>query len=196
MEKVGIVGAGTMGAGIAYNFVRANIPVVITDVDAVQRSRCRAYIVNLLEREVARGRLAPHEVESRLLSLTVTDNATELSRVDLAIESVPERLNLKTSVLQELDCILPPISLIATNTSALSITALARATGRPERIAGFHFFYPAHTMRLVEVVAGKDTSSETLETLGHLSEEIRKYPVMVRECPGFVVNRVLMRALA
>jgi 3-hydroxyacyl-CoA dehydrogenase len=128
--------------------------------------------------------------------LVASADPSGLREVDVAIEAVPERLELKRQVLEDLDGQLPPLALIASNTSGLAISDLAAATGRPERVAGFHFFYPAHTMRLIEVVAGRETSAETLEALTRLAEELHKLPIRVREGPGFVVNRILTRALA
>jgi 3-hydroxyacyl-CoA dehydrogenase len=126
----------------------------------------------------------------------ITEDPAALSDVDLAVEAVPERMELKRRVVEDLDRRLPPLSLIASNTSALAISELGDATARPDRVAGFHFFYPAHTMRLIEIVAGRKTSRETLDALSRLAEEMHKLPIRVREGPGFVVNRILSRSLA
>jgi 3-hydroxyacyl-CoA dehydrogenase len=153
-------------------------------------------VEDLMARRVRRGRLGEAEAARRLALLVASADPSGLREVDVAIEAVPERLELKRQVLEDLDGQLPPLALIASNTSGLAISDLAAATGRPERVAGFHFFYPAHTMRLIEVVAGRETSAETLEALTRLAEELHKLPIRVREGPGFVVNRILTRALA
>jgi 3-hydroxybutyryl-CoA dehydrogenase len=196
VERAAVVGAGTMGADIAYCFCLAGVPVVLRDVSQDQLTRARRHIEGLMERRVQRGRLNADEARRRLELVTLTDDSGMLREVDLAIEAVPERLDIKRAVLEELDRWLPPLSILASNTSALSITELAKGTGRPGQVAGFHFFFPAHTMRLIEVVAGQETTVETVDSLVRVADEIRKFPVRVRECPGFLVNRVLMRGLA
>lgn len=196
IDTVAVVGAGTMGADIAYNFVLAQIPVTLYDVNPDQLDKARAHIERLLALRVNRGRLDSNQAQSRLKSLQLAKDIQALSSCDLVIEAISENLALKQQILGQLDRLLPPLSILASNTSALSITQMAEATARTTRVAGFHFFYPAHTMRLVELVAGKTTSEETIETLVRVAEEIHKWPIRVRECPGFVVNRVLMRALA
>jgi 3-hydroxybutyryl-CoA dehydrogenase len=196
VETAAVVGAGTMGADIAYCFAVAGVPVVLRDVSAAQLDRAKAHLDELMARRVARGRLQEAGARRRLQLVRYTTELAPLREVDLAIEAVPEQMALKQRVLEELDRWLPPIAILASNTSALSITELGRATGRPEQVAGFHFFFPAHTMRLIEVVAGADTRPDVMDSLVRVAEEIHKLPIRVRECPGFVVNRVLMRALA
>jgi 3-hydroxyacyl-CoA dehydrogenase len=196
VEQVGIVGGGTMGGDIAAVFLLAGIPTVVRDVDETQIDRVRAHIETRFAERVKRGRLSAPEAQRRLAGLTLTTNWEAFSRVDLAIEAVPERLAIKQAVFRELDRVLPPLAVMASNTSALSITEMGRATTRPHRVAGFHFFFPAVVMRLIEVVAGQDTDQDTVLSLVRVAEEIHKLPVRVRECPGFVVNRVLMRSLA
>jgi 3-hydroxybutyryl-CoA dehydrogenase len=196
IETAAVIGAGTMGADIAYCFAVAGVPVVLRDVSEPQLEHARAHLEELMARRVRRGRLTAAEAERRLALVRYTRELAVLRDVDLAVEAVPEDMDLKRRVMEELDRWLAPIALIASNTSALSITALGQATGRPERVAGFHFFFPAHTMRLIEVVAGRDTAEETVDSLVRVAEDIHKLPIRVRECPGFVVNRVLTRAMA
>jgi 3-hydroxyacyl-CoA dehydrogenase len=195
VERVGVVGAGTMGADIAGLFVVHGIPVTLADVREDQLSSARRRIRDALEIRQQRGRLSPAAVEDRMSHLDTVTKLDRLGAVDLAIEAVPERMDVKRSVLNRLDHVLDPIALVATNTSALSVTTLATATNRPSRVAGLHFFYPAHRMPLVEVVRGERTSAETMASLIRVAEEIRKLPIAVNDSPGFVVNRVLMRAL-
>lgn len=196
IKRVAVVGAGTMGADIAYVVASAGIPVVMRDVDAAQLERARAHIDELFQARVGRGRLSAPEADSLKGFVTYTDQEQALADVSMAIEAVSEDMALKKKVFRDLDRILPKLSLIVSNTSALSITDLARATHRPDRVAGFHFFFPAHMMRLIEVVAGEDSSAETIDTLMRFAEEIRKIPIRVKECPGFVVNRVLAASMA
>lgn len=196
VESVGVVGGGTMGGDIATVFLLAGIPTVVRDVNAVQIEKVRRHVEGRFRERVSRGRLTPQEGERRLGALRLTTGWEPFADVDLAIEAVPENISVKCAVLSELDRVLPPLSLLASNTSALSITAMGRATNRPERVAGFHFFFPATVMRLIEIVCGEDTDRDTVLTLVRVAEEIHKLPVRVRECPGFVVNRVLMRSLS
>ena len=196
VKKVAVVGAGTMGADIAYNFAIANIPVVLRDIDSKILAKAQEHIRDVMKGRVAKGRLSTAEMEKRLEKIQFSTQDEDLLDVSLAIEAVPESLPLKQKVFQELDRLLPPLAILASNTSALSITEMANVTIRPERVAGMHFFYPAHTMRLVEVIAGTETDKDVTATLVRLSEELRKIPVVVHECPGFVVNRVLMASLA
>jgi 3-hydroxyacyl-CoA dehydrogenase len=195
IKRVAVIGSGTMGSDIAYVVANAGIPVILKDVDEAALRRAQDHIGDLFQTRVARGRISAAEAQSRreLIALTTSDDA--LGTVTLAIEAVSEDMSLKKRVFRDLDRVLPPLSLIASNTSALSISELASVTSRPDRVAGFHFFFPAHMMKLVEVISGQKTSADTIETLRRLAEEIRKIPVSVKECPGFVVNRVLMASM-
>ncbi len=196
VKKVAVVGAGTMGADIAYNFAMANIPVVLRDVDSKILSKAQEHIWDLIQGRVAKGRLGSADAEKRFGQIQFSTQDDDLRDTSLAIEAVPESLQLKQQVFRELDRLLPPLAILASNTSALSISEMANATTRPERVAGMHFFYPAHTMKLVEIISGDETDQEVVTTLVRLSEELRKIPVVVQECPGFVVNRILMASLA
>ncbi|WP_242848317.1 3-hydroxyacyl-CoA dehydrogenase [Sulfobacillus thermosulfidooxidans] len=196
MKKVAVVGAGTMGADIAYSLAMANIPVVLRDVDENALQRAQEHIRNVIESRIAKGRLSPKDAEIRFAQIRFSSQDKDLYDVSVAIEAVPEKMALKQQVFRELDRILPPLAILASNTSALSISEMANATTRPERVAGMHFFYPAHTMKLVEIIAGENTDQDVLDTLTRLSEELRKIPVVVKECPGFVVNRILTASMA
>lgn len=196
IKKVAVVGAGTMGADIAYVIATAGIPVVVKDVAEEPLQNARAHIDDLFKTRVARGRMSAEDAAQRKDLVTYTTEVDALREVSLAIEAVSEQMSIKKKVFRELDQVLSPIAIIASNTSALSISELAEVTGRAERVAGFHFFFPAHMMKLIEVISGEHTSKETLETLRRFAEEIRKIPVSVKECPGFVVNRVLMASMA
>lgn len=196
IKRAAVIGSGTMGADIAYVIASAGIPVLIKDIDQNALDKARDHIADLFKTRVGRGRMTPDEAEQLQQLIVCTTADEDLADVSLAIEAVSENMTVKKRVFQDLDRILPSLSLIVSNTSALSITELASMTGRPDRVAGFHFFYPAHMMKLIEVISGEKTSPETLETLRRFAEEIRKIPVSVKECPGFVVNRVLMASMA
>ncbi|OLZ11121.1 3-hydroxyacyl-CoA dehydrogenase [Sulfobacillus thermosulfidooxidans] len=196
VKKVAVVGAGTMGADIAYSLAMANIPVVLRDVDENALQRAQEHIRHVMQGRIDKGRLSPPEAEKRFAQIRFSAQDKDLYDVSVAIEAVPEKMALKQQVFRELDRILPPLAILASNTSALSISEMANATTRPERVAGMHFFYPAHTMKLVEIIAGDSTDQDVLDTLTRLSEELRKIPVVVKECPGFVVNRILTASMA
>ncbi len=196
IKRAAVIGSGTMGADIAYVIASAGIPVIVKDVQPEALNKASEHVADLFQGRVARGRMTPYDARQRqqLIRFATTDDALE--DVSLAIEAVSEKMALKKQVFQELDRVLPPLAIIASNTSALSITELASVTGRPDRVAGFHFFFPAHMMKLIEVISGRETSRETVSTLRQFAEEIRKIPVSVKECPGFVVNRILMASMA
>ncbi len=195
VKKVAVIGSGTMGADIAYTMAMANIPVVLRDVDEAALGRAKHHIEGLLQGRVAKGRLTVSDAALRMNQVVFSADPQALRDVSVAIEAVPEKLAIKRQVFRELDRLLPPLAIIATNTSALSVTEMANMTGRPSRVAGMHFFYPAHIMKLVEIIAGEQSDKEVLDTLSRLSEEIRKIPVAVKECPGFVVNRILTASM-
>ena len=196
IKRTAVIGAGTMGADIAYVIANAGIPVVVKDVADEALEKARAHLQDLFQTRVNRGRMTAEDAEKRQSLVRFSTDNQDLRDVSLVIEAVSENTAIKKRVFQELDQTLPPLALIVSNTSALSISELAAVTARPDRVAGFHFFFPAHMMKLIEVIAGKDTSRETLETLRRFAEEIHKIPVTVKECPGFVVNRVLMASMA
>ncbi len=196
VKKVAVVGAGTMGADICYTIATRGIPVVLRDVDEAQLNRAKHHIEELFEGRVGTKKITAEDAADRLSFITFSSHLEDLQGVTVAIEAVTEQMRVKEAVFLELDRVLSPMALIVSNTSALSISHLAALTGRPDRVAGMHFFYPAHMMKLVEVIAGEHSSRETLDTVRGLAEEIRKIPVRVKECPGFVVNRVLMASMA
>lgn len=194
--KAGVVGAGTMGAEIAQAISFAELPVVLVDVSAEALGRGREKIETIYRRRVARGRMTSSQAEDRSSLIQFATDLAPLAECDLVIEAVPEKLDLKRQLIGTLDGIVSPVCVLGSNTSALSITAMAKASRHPERVLGVHFFFPASVMRLVEVVSGEATSAEAVETAVSFVADIRKIPVRVRECPGFVVNRVLMAAMA
>ena len=202
--KAAVVGAGTMGGQIAQTIASAGIPVVLKDVDddLVQAGLIEARNVTegQLGRLVEKGRLAQEDAESQLEQVMARIDGTTsyhgFGDVDFVIEAVPERLDVKQAVFAELDVSTPGHAVLASNTSALSITEIGEATSRPERVVGFHYFYPASVMRLVEIIEGDDTEAETVAAAVSLAQAIRKTPIVCAEVPGFVVNRVLNAAMS
>ncbi len=192
---VAVIGAGVMGAEIALIAAQSGFDVVLRDVNRAAIERGLAHATRTGERQVAKGRASAEDLAAALARLAPADDDAALADCAVAIEVVPENLEIKRGVFARLDAALPPGALIASNTSGLSISALAGFTGRPERVLGLHFFNPPSVMRLVEVVRGERTSPETLEEGLALARAMGKTPVPVVECPGFLVNRVLVRAM-
>jgi 3-hydroxyacyl-CoA dehydrogenase len=190
--KAAVIGAGTMGGGIGYVISAAGIEVVLKDVDQGQLDLARAHIAGIYRRGVERGRLTAEEARKKEALVRYTLAYEELGEVDLAVEAVPERIDLKQRVLGELHRHCPARTILASNTSALSISELGEASGRADRMVGLHFFNPAHVMKLVEVIPGDETDPDVVQTVLGLARRLEKTPVVVRECPGFLVNRLLM----
>lgn len=193
--KCAVVGAGAMGGEIAQVISWSGLPVLLKDVDQAALDRGMAAAKDVYQRRVDKGKLAAAEMEEKLSLITPTLTYDRFADVDFVIEAVPEKLDLKQAVFRELDGVCQSTAILATNTSALSIAAIASATKRPAKVVGFHFFNPASVMKLIEVVAGEQTSKDTVDTAAAFAEELRKIPVRVKECAGFVVNRVLMAAM-
>jgi 3-hydroxybutyryl-CoA dehydrogenase len=192
IRTVAVLGAGTMGNGIAHVFARTGYNVILRDVETRFLDSAIGTIAKNLDREVKKGKL-PEEDKSRVLSrIYTTTDMSEIARADFAIEAVPERLDLKLSVLGEADKLLPPEAILASNTSSLSITTLAAATSRADRFVGMHFMNPVSVMALIEVIRALQTSDETFHAAMALCERLEKKPVAVNDAPGFVSNRVLM----
>ena len=190
--KAAVVGAGAMGAEIAQAISFSGIPVLLKDVNQAAVDKGLGVIRKVYQRRVDRGKMTQDELEKKLTLVTgVTDYET-FKDVDLVIEAVPEKLDLKQQIFRDLDRATPESAILASNTSSLSISALGGVTKRPHKVIGMHFFYPAHIMKLVEVIPGLETSEETTGDIIGFTETLRKLPVRVNECPGFLVNRILM----
>jgi 3-hydroxybutyryl-CoA dehydrogenase len=196
IERMAVVGAGVMGSEIAQAAAAGGVEVVLLDADPAALERGLAHVAQIGERRVARGRMSAGEARAILGRVSPAGDDAALATCALAVEAVPEILDVKREVFRRLDAALPPGAILASNTSGLSITALAGETGRPDRVLGLHFFNPASVMRLVEVIRGAQTSDATIEAGEELVRALGKTPVRVRECPGFLVNRVLVRAMA
>jgi len=192
IETVGVVGAGTMGSGIAHVFARAGFEVLLCDVEQQFLDRALGQIRANLGREAAKGKLAEGDVEAVLARIRPTVDRETLSGAEFAVEAASERFEVKAEIFRALDRILPVGAILATNTSSISITKLAGQTRRPAQVIGMHFFNPVPVMTLVEVVRGLATSDATFETVHGLAVKLGKTPVAVNDAPGFVSNRVLM----
>ena len=180
-----------MGGEIAQAVAAAGIPVILKDVDQSFIDTGLARAESIFARQVRKGRLEQADADRGLGLIQGTTGYDGFGDVDFVIEAVPERIEIKQTVFSELDAVTPGHAILASNTSALSITEIGDVTLRPEKVVGFHFFYPASVMRLLEVVEGEFTSTETLSTAIGFAQRIRKLPIRAGELPGFVVNRVL-----
>ena len=194
IQRVGVVGLGTMGAGIAQVCVQAGVETVGREGTAELGERARARLAHYLGRGVEKGRLSAEERDAALGRLTTTTELSELAGCDLVIEAVVEELDAKREFFYELDRLLPD-AVLATNTSALPVREIAAAAERSDRVVGMHFFNPAPVLPLVEVVQAEASSSEAVDTAFAFAERIGKRPIRCRDTPGFVVNRVLIPLL-
>jgi len=183
--KTAVVGAGAMGAEIAQVISFSGVPVILKDVDQARVDRGLEVIRKVYQRRVDRGKMTQDELEKKLALVTGATSYDVFKDVDLVVEAVPEQLKLKQQIFQDLDQALPESAIIASNTSSLSISALGGVTKRPHKVVGMHFFYPAHIMKLVEVIPGLETSEETTGDIIAFAESLRKLPVRVNECPDF-----------
>jgi 3-hydroxybutyryl-CoA dehydrogenase len=195
IRKVGVVGLGTMGAGIAQVSVQSGFETVGREVTPELGERGRATIERYLSRGVEKGRMSEGDRDAALGRLTLTTELSDLSDCDLVIEAVLEELDLKREVLAELDRVTRPEAVLATNTSALSVAEIAEATARPERVVGMHFFNPAPVLPLVEVVRTSQSADEAVDAAYAWAERAGKQPVRCNDTPGFIVNRILIPLL-
>jgi 3-hydroxybutyryl-CoA dehydrogenase len=195
IEQVGVVGLGTMGAGIAQLCVQAGVPTVARELTEELAQRGRATIERYLRRGVEKERLTADEMAEALARLELVTDPGALAGCGLVIEAVVEELGLKQQVFAELDRVVPADCVLATNTSALSVTRIAAATTRPERVVGMHFFNPAPVLPLVEIVRGELSSDEAVDTAYAFGARIGKEPIRCSDTPGFVVNRILIPVL-
>ena len=202
--KAAVVGAGTMGGEIAQVCAAAGVDVVLKDVEQkfVDQGLKKAEDVTkgqlggLVKKEKITQEQADQQAEQILGRITGTTTYDGFGDVDFVIEAVPERMQIKHAVFAELDAVTPGHAIISSNTSALSITEMAEATTRPDKVLGFHFFWPASVMRLIEVIEGEETSEETMQAGANFAQQIRKTPIRCAEAPGFVVNRILNSAVS
>jgi 3-hydroxyacyl-CoA dehydrogenase len=202
--KAAVVGAGTMGGEIAQVIASAGIPVVLKDVQqefvdtglTKARDVTQAQLAGLVAKEKITQEDAERQLEEIVGRIRGTLGYDGFGDVDLVIEAVPERMEIKQAVFAELDAVTPGHAILASNTSSLSVTEMGEATLRPDKVCGFHFFYPASMMRLIEVVEGEESSEETIQTAAGFAQQIRKTAIRCGEVPGFVVNRILTSAMS
>jgi 3-hydroxybutyryl-CoA dehydrogenase len=192
IETIGVVGAGQMGTGISQVCLTATLPVILNDVSEAALARARAGIEKGLGILVRKEKLSPDDRDRALAALTLTTRLEDLAGADFAVEAAPESASLKLELFRKLDGILPRDRILASNTSSISITRIAAATSRPEKVIGMHFMNPVPLMKLVEVIRGLRTSDETFEATLALARRLGKEPVPANDSPGFVANRILM----
>lgn len=190
ITSIAVIGSGTMGRGIAQSAALAGRRVLLYDLTDELLSKARQTIADSIEEGVRRGKTAPDAAARAVQAITLTTELAEAAWVDLVIEAVPEEMALKRKVFGRLDAAAPPHTILASNTSSLSISAIAAATQRPERVIGLHFFNPAHLMPLVEVIRGDLTSDETVAIGRDFVHALGKTPVLCIDSPAFIVNRV------
>src|SRR3954447_1696381 len=198
--KAAVVGAGTMGGEIAQTIAAAGLPVVLKDVEqkfvdqGLEKARqvTQGQLGGLVAKEKITQEDADRQLEETVGRITGTTEYEGFGDADFVIEAVPERMEIKHAVFAELDVVTPGHAILASNTSGLSITEISDATERPDKVVGFHFFWPASFMRLVEVIEGEHTSPETAQAAANFAQQIKKMPIRCGECPGFVVNRILI----
>ena len=195
IRRVGVVGAGTMGNGIAHVFARSGYEVTLCDVQHSFLERALETITKNLDREVAKNKITTADKDSALGRIHPVTERNQLAGCDFVIEAATEKFETKTEIFRDLDRMVRPEIILASNTSSISITKLAAVTKRPDKVIGMHFFNPVPVMKLVEVIRGLATSQETFETVRDLSVKLQKTPVEVNDAPGFVSNRVLMPLL-
>jgi 3-hydroxyacyl-CoA dehydrogenase len=202
--KAAVVGAGTMGGEIAQTIAAAGVPVVLKDVEqkfvdqGLEKARqvTQGQLGGLVAKEKITQEDADRQLEEIVGRITGTTEYEGFGDADFVIEAVPERMQIKQAVFGELDVVTPGHAILASNTSSLSITEMGEATSRPDRVVGFHYFYPASIMRLIEVIEGDETSEETVQAAMNFAQQIRKQPIGCGEVPGFVVNRILNSAVS
>ena len=195
IQRVGIVGAGTMGNGIAHVFARSGYEVLLCDVEQKFLDRALQTITKNLDREVAKNKISQGQKSETLSRISPVVDRARLAECDFVVEAASEKLEIKSELFRDLDRICRPEVILASNTSSISITKLAAVTARADKVIGMHFFNPVPVMKLVEIVRGLATSDETFQSVRELSLKLDKTPLEVNDAPGFVSNRVLMPLL-
>jgi 3-hydroxybutyryl-CoA dehydrogenase len=191
-QTIAVIGAGTMGSGIAHVFARSGFDVLLCDVEQAVLDKSLTRIRTNLGREAAKGKLTTEEAEASAARIRLTTDRASLAEASFAVEAASERFEIKSELFRSLDAILPPAAILATNTSSISITKLAAQTSRPEQVIGMHFFNPVPVMALVEIIRGLQTDQATYDAVRDLAVKLGKTPIEVNDSPGFVSNRVLM----
>ena len=192
IQSVAVIGAGQMGAGIAQVFAQAGYDVTMYDINEEALDRGYSYIEQMLSRAVSKGNIQATERETTLKKLKTTKNLYDLEQSDLVVEAVVEQIEVKKNLFEQLDSIMPSETIFATNTSSLPITKIASVTNRPEKVIGMHFMNPVPVMKLVEIIRGIQTDDSVYHTIAHVSKQLNKTSVEVKDFPGFAANRILM----
>jgi len=190
---ISVIGAGTMGNGIAHVFAQNGFKVSIVDVSLAQLDRAVANIAKNFDRQIAKGAVTEEQKKNALANISVFSNMNEgVANAELVVEAATENTDLKLKIFEEADRVAPKHAILATNTSSISITKIANATGRADKVIGMHFMNPVPVMKLVEVINGYSTSKEVTNTIVELSKQLGKVPCVVNDYPGFIANRILM----
>jgi 3-hydroxybutyryl-CoA dehydrogenase len=193
LQSITVIGAGTMGNGIAHVFAQTGFKVVMVDVQGSQLEKGLATIGKNIDRQIAKGLVTEEEKKKTLANLsTGTDLIKGVANADLVVEAATENIDLKLRIFESLDAAAPPAAILATNTSSISITRIAAVTNRPDRVIGMHFMNPVPVMKLVEIINGYGTNAKTTETIVALTHQLGKLPCVVNDFPGFIANRILM----
>lgn len=193
MKNIAVIGAGTMGNGIAHVFAQNGFKVQLIDLNEAQLEKALATISKNLDRQVAKGSLTEEQKAQTLANLTTSNSIeTGVANAELVVEAATENVDLKLKIFQTLDALAPANCILASNTSSISITKIASVTNRPSQVIGMHFMNPVPVMKLVEVIRGYSTSNEVNERVFEISKQLGKVPVEVNDYPGFVANRILM----
>jgi 3-hydroxybutyryl-CoA dehydrogenase len=193
MKNISVIGSGTMGNGIAHVFAQTNYKVTLIDIDASALKKAMATIEKNLDRQVAKQAITEEIKQSTLKNIvTNTDLKSGVSAADLVVEAATEYIDLKLKIFRDLDEICPPDTILASNTSSISITKIASVTRRPDKVIGMHFMNPVPVMKLVEVIRGYSTTDVVTNKIMHISRDLGKIPVEVNDYPGFIANRILM----
>ncbi|NNM22264.1 MAG: 3-hydroxybutyryl-CoA dehydrogenase, partial [Flavobacteriaceae bacterium] len=193
MKNVAVIGAGTMGNGIAHTFAQFDYKVQLIDISQASLDSGMATIIKNLDRMVSKERITEEEKVKTLGNITTYTKLEEgVEYASLVVEAATENLELKLKIFKDLDSLCPEDTILASNTSSISITQIAAATARPEMVIGMHFMNPVPIMKLVEIIKGYDTSDETYNTVAAISKKLNKVPVEVNDYPGFIANRILM----
>jgi 3-hydroxybutyryl-CoA dehydrogenase len=193
MKNVSIIGAGTMGNGIAHVFAQAGFKVNIVDVSLAQLDRAIVTITKNFDRQVAKGSVTEEQKKAALANISTHPNMIEgVKNAELVIEAATENIDLKLQIFEQLDSLVPKEAILATNTSSISITKIAAATGRASKVIGMHFMNPVPVMKLVEIINGYATSKEVTDAIVEISKQLGKIPCVVNDYPGFIANRILM----
>ncbi len=192
IDRVGVLGGGLMGAGLSAAHARRDVNVTLVDVDEQRVTEGVERMKHVVTSRMRIGRATPHDLESMLARTSTATSTKVFADCDIVIEAIPEKESLKIEAFKQLSKIVGPETILASNTSTISITRMSAAVEHPNRFVGMHFFYPVDRMQLVEVIRGKDTSDETVATVAALASRIQKVPIVVQDCPGFLVNRLLL----